>query len=167
MTSVVKSEPLIDVCIELFMERMNEFAHQGQSVDLATWLQWYAFDVIGELYFSSMFGFMRERTDYRDYIASLDILLPVLCAASVMPTYLRGLFLSSGMLLSSARKALKALQNIEQASATCVQERLQSNIIETDTREDFLGKLLAIHENKGKEQDFDIANVQTEVYSGL
>lgn len=167
MTSVVKSEPLIDVCIELFMERMNEFAHQGQSIDLATWLQWYAFDVIGELYFSSMFGFMRERTDYGDYIASLDTLLPVLCAASVMPTYLRGLFLSSGMLLSSARKALKALQNIEQASATCVQERLQSNIVETDTREDFLGKLLAIHENKGKEQDFDLANVQTEVYSGL
>lgn len=167
MSSIVKFEHFIDVCTELFMTRMGEFAEQQQPVNLATWVQWYAFDVIGELYFSSMFGFMRDRCDVRDYIASLDILLPVLCSASVMPAYARAPFLASGLLLSSVRKALKALGNIEQASATCVRGRLQSRSDEDHSRADILNKLLEIHKQKGGQQDFMMTDVQTEAYVGL
>ncbi|KAL3455993.1 cytochrome P450 [Aspergillus heterothallicus] len=167
MSNIVKSEPLIDTCTELFMTRMGEFAERSQLVDLATWVQWYAFDVIGELYFSSMFGFMKQCSDVHDYIASLDTLLPVLCAASVMPTYVRAPFLASGLLLRSVRKALKALVGIEQASASCVRERLQSEAKLGSTREDIIGKLLAIHENKGDQHNFNLTDVQTEVFTGL
>ncbi|OJJ06598.1 hypothetical protein ASPVEDRAFT_45955 [Aspergillus versicolor CBS 583.65] len=167
MSSIVKFEHFIDVCTELFMTRMGEFAQQQEPVNLATWVQWYAFDVIGELYFSSMFGFMRGRCDVRNYIASLDTLLPVLCSASVMPAYARTPFLASGVLLSSVRKVLKALTNIEQASATCVRERLQSRSDEDHSRADILNKLLEIHKHKGGQQDFMMTDVQTEAYGGL
>lgn len=167
MSSIVKFEHYIDVCTELFMERMGEYAQAQQPVDLATWIQWYAFDVIGELYFSSMFGFMRRRCDIRDYIASLDTLLPALCTASVMPAYARAPFLASGLLLSSVRKALKALKNIEEASETCVRERLQSRPNEDHPRADILNNLLEIHKHKGDQQNFTMTDVQTEAYVGL
>ncbi|KAL2868893.1 cytochrome P450 [Aspergillus lucknowensis] len=167
MSNIVKSEPLINICTGLFMTRMDEFAERRQLVDLATWVQWYAFDVIGELYFSSMFGFMKQCSDVNDYIASLDTLLPVLCAASVMPTYIRAPFLASGVLLGSVRKARKALGSIEQASANCVRERLQSEAKSEGAREDILGKLLDIHTNKGDQHNFNLTDVQVEVYTGL
>lgn len=167
MSSVVKSEPVIDTCTELFMTRMGEYAEKGQSVDLATWAQWYAFDVIGALYFSSMFGFMRERSDHQDYIKSLDVLLPTLCATSVMPSYIRSLFLYLGLFLSSARRSLAALQNIEEASANCVKKRLCSEEEKPSAREDILGKLLSIHKNKGDVQCFNMTDIQTEVFVGL
>ncbi|CEN61002.1 hypothetical protein ASPCAL07672 [Aspergillus calidoustus] len=167
MSSIVKSEPLIDTCTELFMTRMGVFSKQRQLVDLATWVQWYAFDVIGELYFSSMFGFMAQCSDVHDYIGSLDTLLPVLCAASVMPTYVRAPFLASGLLLGSVRKALKALGSIEDAAASCVRERLQSEGKPDGAREDILGKLLGIHDSKGDQHNFNLTDVQTEVFSGL
>jgi hypothetical protein len=167
MSNIVKSEPLINTCTELFMTRMGEFAERRQLVDLATWVQWYAFDVIGELYFSSMFGFMKQRSDVNDYIGSLDTLLPVLCAASVMPSYVRAPFLASGLLLRSVRKALKALGRIEEASATCVRERLQPGGKSEGAREDILGKLLDIHEHKGDQHNFNLTDVQSEVFTGL
>lgn len=44
---LLESETAIDSCIELFMSRLTEFASKGQSVDLGTWLQYFAFDVVG------------------------------------------------------------------------------------------------------------------------
>lgn len=46
---LLESEQAIDSCIELFMSRLGGFADKGQSVDLGTWLQYFAFDVVGVL----------------------------------------------------------------------------------------------------------------------
>ncbi len=43
------------------------------------YVQGYAFDVIGELYFGRMFGFMAYSHDHENYIHSLDTLMPLVC----------------------------------------------------------------------------------------
>lgn len=45
---------------------------EGQKVDLGSWLQWYAFDVIGMITFNRRFGFMEEGKDVRDMIADIE-----------------------------------------------------------------------------------------------
>lgn len=40
-------EPLADECTGIFLAAMGNLA--GEPVDLRTWLQWYAFDVIGAI----------------------------------------------------------------------------------------------------------------------
>ncbi len=67
------------------MTRLDEFAKSGENMDLGQWLQMYAFDVVGELFFGHEFGFMENRHDHEDYIQSLDILLPAVVTASVLP----------------------------------------------------------------------------------
>ena len=53
MTSLVSYEPSVDNCIEIFKQRLLEFSEQGSTIDMAHWMQCYAFDVIGEITVSS------------------------------------------------------------------------------------------------------------------
>lgn len=40
MSSIVQAEGGIDVCIDMFMAQMGEFAESGQILDAAQWVQW-------------------------------------------------------------------------------------------------------------------------------
>lgn len=64
-------EPLVDEVSEIFLAAMHDLA--GQSIDFGEWLQWYAFDVIGNITFSQMFGFVKERGDPRQVLPALEV----------------------------------------------------------------------------------------------
>lgn len=49
MTTLVKLEPYIDECSELLIEKFTQFAHTRRTLDMAHWMQCYAFDVIGNI----------------------------------------------------------------------------------------------------------------------
>jgi hypothetical protein len=73
MTSIRTMQPLVNQCSEIFIQAMKDL--EGQKVDLSTWLQWYAFDVIGMITFNKRFGFMEERKDILEMISSLEFAL--------------------------------------------------------------------------------------------
>ncbi|KAJ0328357.1 hypothetical protein COL5a_005134 [Colletotrichum fioriniae] len=54
----------------MFTDAMTDM--QGQVVNLGTWVQWYAFDVIGAITFSRRFGFMETRSDVNDVISGIE-----------------------------------------------------------------------------------------------
>ena len=70
MSSIKSLEPFADECTEIFIRAMRDL--EGSPVDLSTWLQWYAFDVIGAITFQRRFGFMEKRTDIQNMIGDLD-----------------------------------------------------------------------------------------------
>ncbi|KAK6005955.1 hypothetical protein QM012_006365 [Aureobasidium pullulans] len=72
-TAVLPLEYHLDDCTKLFMNKMNGIIGSGKSapVDLAAWLQYYAFDSLGALNFSKMLGFLESGTDV-DGICHLD-----------------------------------------------------------------------------------------------
>ena len=128
----------------------------------------YAFDVIGELYFGRMFGFMEHSRDHENYIRSLDTLMPVVCLSAIAPSYSRPLILASAVFSSSARQALRALDHIAAAARGCVAKRRASTAGgETSTRRDLLHQLLEITETKGEKVDFGVHEVEYEAYVGL
>jgi Cytochrome P450 len=53
LPNLLQSEDAIDSCSMLFMDRLNEFASKNEPVDLGAWLQYYVFDVVGEVTFAS------------------------------------------------------------------------------------------------------------------
>ena len=63
-------EPMVDECSKLFVDAMCDLA--GTPQDLGEWLQWYAFDVIGNITFSRTFGMLKERSDRRKVIDGLE-----------------------------------------------------------------------------------------------
>jgi hypothetical protein len=73
MTNMRNYEPHVDECNEIFADAMAEMAKRNEVVDLAVWLQRYAFDVIGNITFQRKFGFMENAEDVDDMIHGLDI----------------------------------------------------------------------------------------------
>jgi Cytochrome P450 len=73
MTNMKNFEPYADECTNIFIQAMRDL--EGQPIDLAAWLQWYAFDVIAYITFQRRFGFLEERRDVGGMISALDIAL--------------------------------------------------------------------------------------------
>lgn len=79
MSTLVNFEPLVDSTTVAFLEQLKgRYACQGTSAqicDFGTWLQYYAFDVIGELTYSKRLGFVDQGMDVDHIIADLERLL--------------------------------------------------------------------------------------------
>lgn len=56
MSSLVMYEPFVDKVNEEFMAAISDHARTDRAFDLFTWMQFYAFDVIGEITIGSSFG---------------------------------------------------------------------------------------------------------------
>ncbi|KAL3478465.1 cytochrome P450 [Aspergillus californicus] len=169
MTSILQSEKYIEQCIDIWLEKLGEMAKRKESLDLWIWSRMYAYDVIGELYFGKMFGFLEAGADHLGYIDATDDLIPVQFLAGNMPTYVRGLFMLTGILLPKVRRALKALGNLTDATNAMLKDRvaaLQGGSKEPQ-RADILGKLLDISHKRGEELDFVLDDIKMESFGGF
>ncbi|KAF5585071.1 pisatin demethylase cytochrome P450 [Fusarium pseudoanthophilum] len=70
MTNMRNFEVYADECSAIFLDAMRDL--EGQSLDLAHWLQWYAFDVIGSITFQRRFGFLERRHDVDEMISKIN-----------------------------------------------------------------------------------------------
>ncbi|KAK5107477.1 hypothetical protein LTR62_001095 [Meristemomyces frigidus] len=64
MSSLVGYEPLVDSTTDAFIEQTEvRYAGTGRVCDFARWLQFFAFDVVGELTWSKRIGFVERDED--------------------------------------------------------------------------------------------------------
>lgn len=79
MSTLVQFEPFVDSTTTEFLHQLEQhFANRpGEAgvCDFGTWLQYYAFDVIGELTYSQRLGFVDHGKDVDGIIGSLEWLL--------------------------------------------------------------------------------------------
>ena len=58
MTSLLELEPAVHSYTQMFRSRPQDFADKKGPIDLEAWLQYYAFDMVGELTFARKLGFL-------------------------------------------------------------------------------------------------------------
>jgi hypothetical protein len=64
MSALVQYEPFVDNTTKLFLEQTkNIFVDKPEGCDFTQWLQFYAFDVIGEITYSKRHGFIEKNED--------------------------------------------------------------------------------------------------------
>ncbi|KAL5358187.1 cytochrome P450 [Aspergillus floccosus] len=86
MSSVVSSEPLVDQTLEiLFRELDRRFSSTGRSLDLAEWLQFFGFDVMGMLSFSKHHGFLEQGRDVRGILGGIWAFMKTVAPAGQIP----------------------------------------------------------------------------------
>lgn len=66
MTNMRNYELYVDECTQIFIDAMTDL--EGQTVDLAVWLQWYTFDVIAMITFQRRFEFLERIKDVNNMI---------------------------------------------------------------------------------------------------
>lgn len=127
----------------------------------------YAFDVVGELYFGRMFGFLEKSVDHNNWIHSLDLLMPFLCVTSVAPSYIRNLILMSALVVPGSVAALKAIENIASSARVLVAKRIGEHTDSKFQRTDIFQQLCDIHVEKGNKVDFQTGDIEQEAYGAL
>lgn len=95
LSTLVQFEQYVDSTTAAFMHQLQtRFADQSNHLcNFSTWLQWYAFDVIGELTFSKRLGFLDRGEDVEGIIKSIEEMLDYAavvsrarCAAPLNPS---------------------------------------------------------------------------------
>ncbi|KAL5337428.1 cytochrome P450 [Aspergillus crustosus] len=158
MSSVLESEAYIDACTNVLLAKMATFARTKRAIDLGEWIQWYTFDIIGELFYGRQFGIMRDEHDFGNYIGTLDTMLSAITLISVLPTSLRIFQPVLGFLAPRMRRALRGYDGIRDAAKYWVQHRLQEMQNKTAHRVD----LLDMFRVRGRRTDFDVPEIQVE-----
>lgn len=87
MSSLVGYEPLVNSTLTYFLDKTEErFIKTGTSCNFSQWLQYFAFDVIGELTWSKRLGFVEGNKDIDNIITFLgkffDYVAPVSCSCT-------------------------------------------------------------------------------------
>jgi len=76
MTAIAKLEEYVDKTIDVFIETMSaQFVDKKSSdggVDLVQWIQYFAFDVLGQLLYGRRHGFIETGNDVDDIIKIAD-----------------------------------------------------------------------------------------------
>lgn len=63
MTTLLSYEAFVDNTNAILCDKLREFARSGTAFDVPKWMQYYAFDVIGEITMGESFGMLREGKD--------------------------------------------------------------------------------------------------------
>ncbi|RTE75813.1 hypothetical protein BHE90_009741 [Fusarium euwallaceae] len=85
MSTLVEFEPFVDNTTKLFMQRLDELADSGAGINFGTWLQMYAFDVVGEIVFGKKLGFLESGIDVDGIMADIRIKLAYASIVGQMP----------------------------------------------------------------------------------
>lgn len=63
MSAILKYEPHIQTCLDLFMWKLKEFAEDEKIIDISYWVTALAFDIVGEIAYGTKFGHLKTGTD--------------------------------------------------------------------------------------------------------
>lgn len=86
MSALVQYEPFVDNTTKLFLKQTERlYIDQPDACDFTQWLQFYAFDVIGEITYSKRHGFIERNEDVDGIVAYLTKLF--LYVAPVCPPF--------------------------------------------------------------------------------
>ncbi|KAF4547698.1 Cytochrome P450-like protein 6 [Elsinoe fawcettii] len=156
MSSLVQFEPLVDSTTSAFLTQLSSrYADRPDAdgiCDFGKWLQFYAFDVIGELTFSKRLGFVDRGVDVDGIISSLEWMLNYASVVGQMP-WLDKVFLKNPIRMLLDR--LGYLSTTSPIAAFAIQRMTERNgkqRADHDARSrDFLSRFLSAH---NKDPDF-------------
>ena len=87
MSAMVQYEPGVDVITERFLNQTERlYAITGARCDFAQWLQYYAFDVIGQITYSKSHGFVDKNEDIEGMCGYLGKIFSYVAPVSIVPS---------------------------------------------------------------------------------
>ncbi|KAI0112420.1 cytochrome P450 [Nemania sp. FL0031] len=99
MSALVQYEPFVNNTIKLFFDQTERlYVNKAEGCDFVRWLQFYAFDVIGEVTYSKRHGFLEKNEDVDGIVSYLGNLFLYVAPIGQIP-WLDRLFLKNPIYL--------------------------------------------------------------------
>jgi cytochrome P450 len=150
--NLLSYEPYVDTCNKILLKRLREYSRNDKCLDVRELMQYYAFDVIGEITLGSRFGFMEEHGDKAGIITAIDKGLTHGAKAGLIPE-VHWILCRLTRHLDIKPEFAKVMDFILHH----IQNRVSGRTKSPDDRHDFLDKLLPL-EQSGKATRFDTIN---------
>ena len=160
LSTLVEFEPLVDSTTHVFLDVLQErFAGQsGAVIDLGKYVQYYAFDVMGELTMSRRLGFLEQDTDVNGIMHAISANFEYFSVVGQMP-WLDNMLGKNPIYVKYFRKTVSS--PILQFAQQLLQERLrqlesgkQSEKEKAVGKPDFLARFLQAKEQvSGSDED--------------
>lgn len=152
MSSLVSYEPFVDKVNSEFMAKLTDHAQHGRAFDLFTWMQFYAFDVIGEITLGRSFGLIEAGYDKDEllhavHVGSISYGSMVGLVSEIHPWYL---WFQNAFPIKSHFEITQRVIRRE------IGARMQN--VSSSDRKDFLAKCIELSK-AGKLDQFTINNV--------
>ncbi|KAH6658491.1 cytochrome P450 [Truncatella angustata] len=163
MDVVVGLEQYADKCIGLLLERLRQVTDDGRKpINPVDWMQYFAFDVLGEINFSKDLGFMEQGTDVDNIIGAIGGILGYVSLIGQVPLVHK--FLLGNPLLPKLLPSIEKTNQVLQFSVKQVEDRIRNPI----PRKDILSTLLATHQQDPQSLSLDeiVAITTTNVIAG-
>ncbi|KAF2819337.1 cytochrome P450 [Ophiobolus disseminans] len=167
LSSVMKSEPGIDQTVQLFIRRLGEFADSDQEFDFGLWLEMFAYDNIGVVFFGHQFGFLQDSVDYGGYIQAVHKSLPFLGILAMSPAYARPFLMLSAITVPSLLKAVIAVSGVKRLAERETYEAQARAEEARAKRVDMTSQLLGIMREKGEKNNFSVREIVSENWTAV
>jgi hypothetical protein len=167
LSNILKSEPELDKTVSLFMQRLGEFADTKKAFDFGLWLEMYAWDNIGVVFFGKQFGFMRDRIDYGNYIESVHQAMPFLNLLASAPGYVRPFLMGGAACVPKLLRAVLAVNNVKKTAEREAYEAQARSEADNAKRVDIDSVLLGVMREKGEKNNFGIREVVSENWTAV
>ena len=146
MSTLVHFEPFVDSTTAEFLKQLTiRFADAPNKIcDFGVWLQYYAFDVIGELTFSKRLGFVERGVDVDDIIRSIDGMLGYFSLIGQIPSFDKFLLKNPIRLWLSRQGWINATSPIAVFAQGLLKQRQNapSKATNEDKKRDFLSRFM-------------------------
>jgi cytochrome P450 len=126
MSALVQYEPLVDEVAKVFLDQTQSlFAAPSKTCNFAEWLQFFAFDVIGQITYSRRHGFIDRAADVEGVVTYPGKLFSYVAPVGQIP-WLDHLFLKNPIILLLDRLGVKLFSfPITVFAKANMQERMQ------------------------------------------
>lgn len=121
------------------MKRLKEYATNGRELDVRELMQFYAFDVIGEITVGSRFGLMEDDGDKFGIISTIDEGTIYGAHVGLVPE-IHKLLGHVGKIFNTELSALRLIRFVESR----IDDRVNGRTKPQDDREDFIDKMLSL-----------------------
>jgi cytochrome P450 len=138
-TSLVSYEPFIDDCNNMLLKRLNDHATKKDALDVRELMQYYAFDVIGEITVGSAFGLLEENGDKAGILQAIDESIRYAAIAGLLPN-IHWYISKVGGILGMKPTILKLKDFVDEHLNNRVTGRSKS----LNDRQNFLDKMLRL-----------------------
>lgn len=164
MTSLADLEPYVQPVIDLFLQRISEVGKDGaEPFDIGTWVQYFAFDALGEINFSEQLGFLKTGTDVGKSIGTIDGLLAYLSVVGQAP-WMHKLLLGNPLIHKLL--PLESSNEVQNFAIKMINKRINGE--QTEVKRDMLARLLEVNQKDESKLKFEeiIALTTTNLIAG-
>jgi hypothetical protein len=172
LSTLVEYEELVDRTTDVFLKTLEDrFATGAETLDLGRYLQFFAFDVIGELTFSRRLGFIEQGIDVNNIIDAIGANFNYFSVLGQMPWLDEALLgknpfyvkyfrksVSSPILLFAQGLLKERLRDLEDGGVDEKQDKLD--------RPDFLSRFLKIRKEEAGEETLTDAQILSNLFVG-